>query len=121
MLQRILHIEKRLATGQCILQLEGPLVMSTMEAFDDAVRADNTGSLIIDLTGVPYVDSAGIGALVGAFVSSQNRERSLALVGVNERVRNSLRMAWVEQLFRFFDSVSEAEEKRGQSPVVSGQ
>lgn len=109
MLQRILHIEKRLAEGQCVLQLEGPLVMSTMEAFDDAVRAGNTRSLIVDLTGVPYVDSAGIGALVGAYVSSQNRQRSLALVGANERVRSSLRTAWVEQLFHFFDSVSAAQ------------
>jgi len=39
--------------------------MSTMEAFDDAVRADQTPSLIIDLTNVAYVDSAGI-VLVGA-------------------------------------------------------
>ena len=110
MLQRILHIEKRLTPEQCVLRLEGPLVMSTMQVFDDAVRADNTGSLIIDLTGVPNVDSAGIGALVGAYVSSQNRQRNLALVGVNVLVRNSLRVALVEQLFRFFDSVSAAED-----------
>ena len=110
MVQRSLHIEKRRTEGQCVLLLEGPLVMSTIQAFDDAVRADNTRSLIIDLTGVPFVDSAGIGALVGAYVSSQNRKRSLALVAVNERVRNSLKVAWVEQLFRFFDSVSAAED-----------
>jgi anti-sigma B factor antagonist len=84
--------------------------MTTMSAFEDAVRADKTRSLIIDLTAVPYVDSAGIGALVGAYVSSQNRQRNLALVGANERIRNSLRVAWVESLFRFFDSVSAAED-----------
>jgi anti-sigma B factor antagonist len=110
MLQRTLTIEKRRAEGLCVLRLEGALVMSTMEPFDDAVRADNTRLLIIDLTGVAFVDSAGIGSLVGAYVSSQNRQRSLALVGVNERVRNSLKVAWVEQLFRFFDSVSAAED-----------
>jgi anti-sigma B factor antagonist len=110
MLQRSLHIEQRLTTGQCVLRLEGALVMSTTQAFEDAVRADNTHSLIIDLSAVPFVDSAGIGALVAAYVSSQNRQRNLALVGVNERVRNSLRVAWVEQLFRFFDSVSAAED-----------
>jgi anti-sigma B factor antagonist len=110
MLQRSLHIDKRLAMGQCVLRLEGPLVMSTMSAFEDAVRTDKTRALIIDLTAVPYVDSAGIGALVGAYVSSQNGGRNLALVGANERIRNSLRVAWVESLFRFFDSVSAAEQ-----------
>jgi len=84
--------------------------MTTLSAFDDAVRADRTRSLIIDLTAVPYMDSAGIGALVAAYVSSHSRKGNLALVGANERVRNSLRVAWVEQLFRFFDSVSAAEQ-----------
>lgn len=93
-----------------MLRLEGPLVMTTMSALEEAVRAGKTCSLIIDLTAVPYVDSAGIGALVGAYVSSHNGGRSLALVGANERIRNSLRVAWVESLFRFFDSVSAAED-----------
>jgi anti-sigma B factor antagonist len=110
MLQRSLHIEQRLTPGQCVLQLEGPLVMSTMSQLFDLVRADNARSLIVDLTAVPFVDSAGIGALVAAYVSSQNSGRNLALVGTNDRVRNSLRLAWVEQLFRFFDSVTAAEQ-----------
>jgi anti-sigma B factor antagonist len=114
MLQRTLHIEQRLTTGRCVLRLEGPLVMATMSTFEDAVRADKTRALIIDLTAVPYVDSAGIGVLVGAYVSIQNSGRNLALVGANERIRNSLRVAWVESLFRFFDSVSAAE----QAPAV---
>jgi anti-anti-sigma regulatory factor len=38
--------------------------MTTMSAFEDAVRIDKTRALIIDLTAVPYVDSAGIGLLV---------------------------------------------------------
>jgi anti-sigma B factor antagonist len=109
MLQRSLRIEQRLTAGQCVLRLEGPLVMTTMATLEDAVRTDKTRTLIIDLTAVPYVDSAGIGVLVGAYVSSQNSGRSLALVGANERIRNSLRVAWVESLFRFFDTVSAAE------------
>jgi anti-sigma B factor antagonist len=35
-------------------------------------------ALIIDLTNVPYVDSAGIGALVGAYVRHQKEGYSLA-------------------------------------------
>jgi anti-sigma B factor antagonist len=110
MLQRSLQIEQDLAPGRCILRLEGPLVMTTMEKLHDMVCTDNTRLLIVDLTAVPYVDSAGIGALVAAYVSRHNSQRRLALVGVNERVHNSLKLAWVEQLFRFFDSVREAEE-----------
>ncbi len=66
-------------------------------------------SLIIDFSHVPYVDSAGIGALVGAYVSRQRVGRTLALVGVSQRVRHALEVTRVEQLFQFFDSVSAAE------------
>jgi hypothetical protein len=33
--------------------------------FQNAVRAQDTPTLILDFTGVPYTDSAAIGALVG--------------------------------------------------------
>jgi anti-sigma B factor antagonist len=96
--------------AQRILRLDGALVMTTMFEFQAMVRADKSSSLIIDFTNVPYVDSAGIGALVGAYVTRQNNGRSLALVGVSERIHKALNVTRVEQFFRFFDSVSAAED-----------
>src|ERR1700691_700777 len=106
-----LRIEDQPGTqpGQRILHLNGALVMTTMFEFQATVRADTSRSLIIDFSNVPYVDSAGIGALVGAYVTRQNSSRSLALVGVSERIHNALKVTHVEQFFRFFDSVSAAE------------
>jgi len=97
-------------TGQRILRLHGALVLTTMFEFQATVRADQSRSLIIDFTNVPYVDSAGIGALVGAHVTRQHGGRSLALVGVSERIHNALSVTRVEQFFRFFDSVGAAEQ-----------
>lgn len=96
--------------GQRILTLSGALVMTTMFDFQAMVRADTSQSLIIDFSGVPYVDSAGIGALVGAYVTRQHGGRSLALVSVSERIHNALKVTRVEQFFRFFDSVGAAEQ-----------
>ncbi|HZW95641.1 MAG TPA: STAS domain-containing protein [Candidatus Eremiobacteraceae bacterium] len=96
--------------GQRILRLDGALVMPTVFQFQSTVRADSSRSLIIDFTNVPYVDSAGIGALVGAYVTRQRGGRSLSLVGVSERIHNALKVTHVEQFFRFFDSVSAAEQ-----------
>ena len=61
---------------------------------------------MLDFTQVPYVDSAGIGALVGAYVTHQKDGRSLYLIGVNERVQNALKVTRVEQFFNFVSSVS---------------
>jgi len=77
--------------GQRILRLTGPLVLSTLFDFQSRVRADTSRSLILDFTNVPYVDSAGIGALVGAYVTHQKDGRKLYLVGVSQRVQDALR------------------------------
>ena len=96
--------------GHRILTLNGPLVLTTMFEFQATVRADQSQTLIIDFTNVPYVDSAGIGTLVGAYVSRQNSRRRLALAGVTNRVHDALNVTRVEQFFQFFDSVEAAEK-----------
>jgi anti-sigma B factor antagonist len=96
--------------GNRVLTLTGPLVLATMFEFQATVRADQSQVLIIDFANVPYADSAGIGALVGAYVTRQNANRRLALVGVCDRVRAALKVTRVEQFFGFFDSVAAAEQ-----------
>jgi len=96
--------------GQRILRLTGPLTMSTLFDFQSRVRTDSSRVLMLDFANVPYVDSAGIGALVGAYVTHQKDGRSLFLIGVNERVLNALKVTRVEQFFQFFDSVNAAEQ-----------
>lgn len=95
--------------GCRVLRLKGPLLISNLFDFQARVRANTCRLLILDLTEVPYVDSAGIGALVGAHVNHNKDGRSLALVGVPQRVGNSLKVAHVDSFFRFFDSLDAAE------------
>jgi anti-sigma B factor antagonist len=111
MSQAPLRIEDQPAdqSGQRVLRLTGPLVLNTVFAFQAIVREDSSRSLIIDFTNVPYVDSAGIGVLVGAYVTRQDSGRSLALVGVIERIHDALKVTGVEKFFQFFDSVSAAQ------------
>jgi len=106
-----LHIEDLGGTheGHRVLCLRGPLLMSNLFQFQSTVRADTTRFLILDLTQVPFVDSAGVGALVGAYVT-HDKGRRLALVGVTERVRNTMQVAHVEQFFQFYETAKAAQE-----------
>jgi anti-sigma B factor antagonist len=65
---------------------------------------------MLDFANVPYVDSAGIGALVGAYVTHQKDGRSLYLIGVRQRVKDALKVTHVQEFFRFVDSVAAAEQ-----------
>lgn len=96
--------------GQRVLTLNGPLTLTAVFGFQATVRSSTSPSLIIDLTNTPYVDSAGIGALVGAYVTHQKDGRLLALVGVCERVHNAFKVTRVDEFFRYFDSVEAAEQ-----------
>lgn len=91
-----------------VLTLTGALVISTIFSFQQIVRADTSPSLIIDLSGVTYCDSAGIGALVNANVSRSRNNRELALRGVNDRVMNVLKITRVDQLFTFLPAGTSA-------------
>lgn len=92
-----------------ILRLNGPLTLSNLFEFQVLLRSEKAPVTIVDLSNVPYIDSAGIGALLGAHVSRQKEERALALVGVNQRVQNALEITRVFHFFTVYPSVAEAE------------
>ena len=106
-----LHIEEIPETPESarVLRLSGPILISNFFTFQAMVRGSVSPSLILDLTGVPYIDSAGIGLLVGAYVAHDKQGRRLALAGVTQRVRNTMQVTHVEQFFSFFDTVAAAQ------------
>jgi anti-sigma B factor antagonist len=103
------------ADGQRALCLTGPITLANLFEFQDTVRADTSRALVLEMSRVPYVDSAGIGVLVGAYVSRQRNGRILALVGVTDRVRTTLNITQVEKLFQFYGTISEAQRALGGS------
>jgi anti-sigma B factor antagonist len=88
-----------------VLKLSGPLTIATLYEFQNLVRSNVGMGLVLDFTSVTYVDSAGVGALVGAYVRHQKEGHSLTLAGVNDRVRNTLKITQVENFFQYSDSV----------------
>jgi len=53
--------------------------METLFAFQNAIIKETAAALIIDMTEVPRIDSAGLASLVQAYVSSRGAGRRLAL------------------------------------------
>lgn len=72
--------------GQVVMTLKGPLTLTNLFSFQDAVRAEKSPVVILDLSNVPYMDSAGLGSILNAHVSCTNSGRRLALAGVPDRV-----------------------------------
>jgi len=95
--------------SQTVLRLMGPLSAYTVFEFQDAVRANASDVLIIDFSAASHIDSAGLGALVGAYVGAKRARRKFAIVGLNDQVKTLLGMTHLADLFPTYASVRDAE------------
>lgn len=95
--------------GQGVLCLHGPLTIENVMLFQSAIRREqNSDTVILDLSEVPYIDSSGLGSLVSAYVSRQKAGRKVALTGVNERVLHLFEVTRTDTLFLMFDTIDHA-------------
>ena len=69
-------------TDTCVTRLTGKLSLETVHDFLCMVRSEPASYLVLDLSGVSFLDSAGAGALVGLFISRRNTEKRLALAAL---------------------------------------
>ena len=93
-----------------VLRLRGPLTTENLSPFQNAVRRDDSAVLFLDFTDVPYMDSAGLGSLVSAYISRNKLGRRVILTGVNPRVLKLFEITKMEQLFLIFPDVHTAIE-----------
>jgi anti-anti-sigma factor len=92
-----------------VLRVNGPLTIRNFFEFQDRTRKETSPVLIIDLAGVPYMDSAALGSLLGVHVSCGKSNRKYGLINVNERLLTMFTVCGVRDVFVTFPSLAEAE------------
>lgn len=96
-------------SGVTILKVSGPLTIRNFYEFQDRTRQDNSPVLIIDLAGVPFMDSAALGSLLGVHVSCGKGHRKYGLINVNQRLLTMFTVCGVRDVLVTFPSLAEAE------------
>ena len=97
------------AHGVKILRLVGSLNIHSVFGFQELVRKEAASALLLDFSRVPFVDSAGLGSLVGLHISSRKAMRKVVFAAINTQVKALLDMTNVAQLFPTYATVQEAE------------
>lgn len=64
--------------------------------------------LVVDLTEVAFMDSTGLGVLIGLLHRLRSRNGSLVLAGANERVSKVLAIAGLTKVFAITTDIEEA-------------
>jgi anti-sigma B factor antagonist len=94
-----------------LLKPEGPLIEAAAGEFDQAARTIMTATLgrfVVDMSAVPFVDSAGLETLVGLTDLLESSGKALKLCGVNKTVRQVLELTEIDSLFDHFEDVNSA-------------
>jgi anti-sigma B factor antagonist len=98
-------VELRVA-GVTVLRLKGRLELDdgdyVLRDHVDGLLAQGRVNLILDMTDVTRMDSAGIGMLVGKYMSVKNRGGMLRLLHLTERTSRLLHVTRLETVFEIF-------------------
>jgi anti-anti-sigma factor len=99
-LEAVLGIRLSVEGDVAVLEVGGEVDLATVEQFRAALAdAQRSERVVVDLTGVSFMDSAGVNALVGAYHRSlPNGE--LRLVGMRSNVRRVFEITGLFALFQ---------------------
>jgi len=98
-----------LAPDVTVFRLKGPFVIGTMFEFQAMLREAGLKGVIVDLSGVPYIDSAGLGVLLGEWSHTQRRGFKFALVGMSARVHTIFEITHTDTVLPIFATQADAE------------
>lgn len=96
-------------SGVRLIKLTGPLTLRTLFEFQESARLHADLPLVVDASGIPYMDSSGLGTIIGIFASCQRSGQKFAISSVPERVQVLFEMTGVKDMLPCFASIEEAE------------
>src|SRR5262249_28839611 len=105
-----LDLEKQAATNgdSLVTRLSGKLSLETVNQFVSTMRPEPAAHLVLDMSGLSFLDSAGVGALVSLFVSRRNHGKTLALAGLTQQGSAVMQVSGLMKLIPIFPSVPDA-------------
>jgi anti-sigma B factor antagonist len=105
--------------GIRIVNLRGPFTLQAVFEFQAAFRTWNDPVILLDVTEVPYMDSASLGAVISVHTTTQRQGRHYALVGVSDRLKTLFHVAGVDAILVTCPTLEEAERKFANNAAAS--
>lgn len=107
-----LKITVSTAGATCVLRCDGRITLgegsvTLRDATREALR-EGAKLLVLELSGVNYMDSSGLGELVSAYTTARNSGANLVLVGLTKRVMDLVQITKLFTVFPIFNSIEEA-------------
>jgi anti-sigma B factor antagonist len=77
------------APAETIVQCNGRITSDSAESLKATIKPlfSESKTVVVDLTNVSYMDSSGLGTIVGLYVSAKAAKSQLKLINLNERLK----------------------------------
>ncbi len=103
--------------GAVVITLKGNVMGGPdTQEFQDLLHKyleENKKNIIVDLGGVKFMNSTGLGMLISGYTSVKNGGGSLKLANATEKINSLLVITKLITIFENFNSVDEAAESFG--------
>ncbi len=107
-----MEIQERTIEGVVVLDLTGKLTIGEgdellKERISNLVQQGHR-NLLLNLEGVPYIDSAGLGEIVRTYTTVSRQGGKLKLVNLTKRITDLLAITKLLTVFETYESQDEA-------------
>lgn len=107
-----MNITQRTQNDVQIIYPEGKITLGDGDQeLGEAVRTaldQGARKIVINLEKVSYLDSSGVGELVGCYTSIKNKSGEMRICGMNSRIFNLITMTSLHSVFDVKDTEAEA-------------
>lgn len=106
-----LKVETREVDGITVVSCHGRIVFGDeatglRDTLKDLLKASRR--IVLNLAGVNYIDSGGLGTLVGVYSSARSGGADIKLTGLGQRLRDVLQITKLVTVFEVYDTEPEA-------------
>ena len=96
-----LSLEINKTGEETVVRCTGRISSATSSQLRAAVREllPQSKSIVLDLTDVSHIDSSGLGAIVGLYVSARRQACAFRLINLNQRLKDLFRITKLASIF----------------------
>lgn len=95
----------------CVVVVDGDIEAATADALRlelDGLLADGSRDFVIDLAGVPFIDSSGLGTLVHLFKRVRTNDGDVRICSLQDNVRRVFKLVRLDRVFDLYPSADAA-------------
>jgi anti-sigma B factor antagonist len=111
------NMTSKVVDGVTVVVLSGRIVLgpesSALREKVKTLLAEGKKKIVLNMTDVTYIDSAGLGMLVAAHVSAKNEGVPLLLSNLGEKFHDVLQLTRLLTVFNVYDTEADAVKSAG--------